>query len=366
MTEETFRTLVEKAQIPVRQSVSYIWQGGEPMLMGLDFYRMTIDIQNEHRQPGQHIANTIQTNAVAINDEWADFFAHNRFLVGVSLDGPRDLYDIHRFTRTKASVFDRVLKACDILEAHKVEYNILAVVNNDTVRYPEEIYRYFRDKKFHYLQFIDCMEVTDGEISPFSVDPKEFGDFLCKLFDLWIADGYPYVSIRLFDNYLQYRTGSAPECCMYKNNCGEYFVVEYNGDIFPCDFFVTKEWKLGNIHDDAVDVLIENPLRSEFAEKRSIPVGECEECTWMGFCQRGCIKFRHEPSFDYGALNYMCEAYKQFFEYVDETYDFLAWDILRRHRGEPAPSTGRNDPCFCGSGKKYKKCCAKYEYLLKK
>lgn len=366
ITMETFCIMVEKAQTPERKTVSYIWQGGEPMLMGLDFYRDALTIQNELAQPGQQVNNTIQTNAVAINDEWAQFFVSNNFLVGVSLDGPKDLYDIHRFTRTGTSVFERVIGACDILDSHKVEYNILAVVNYDTVKYPDEIYGYLRNKHFHYLQFIDCVEVVDGEIAPFSVNPHSYGEFLCRLFDLWLADGYPYVSIRLFDNYLQYRVGLTPECCMYKNECDEYFVVEHNGDIFPCDFFVTKEWKLGNINVDSFEDMIDSPKRREFSEKRTIPHDHCENCPWLSFCQRGCIKYRYLPLSDYSALNHMCEAYTKFFEYSDKAYNFLAWDITRRQRGKPPPTIGRNEPCFCGSGEKYKKCCEKYSYLLKK
>ncbi|MFC1551423.1 anaerobic sulfatase maturase [Candidatus Latescibacterota bacterium] len=365
MSEETLRMLVEKAQTPERKAVGYIWQGGEPMLMGLDFYKMAVEIQTEHQKPGQQISNTMQTNAINIDDEWAVFFRKNNVLVGVSMDGPKELYDMHRFTRARSSVFEKVTDACDVLDKHNVDYNILAVVNNDTVKYPEEIYTYFRDKNFHYLQFIDCVEAVDGEIAPFSVDPHEYGKFLCKLFDLWLEDGYPRVSIRFFDNYLQYRAGMVPECCMYKNNCGEYFVVEHNGDMFPCDFFVTKEWNLGNINTDEIAALIDNPLRTEFADKRNIPHDDCEVCPWFGFCQRSCIKFRYLPDFDYSSLNIMCESYKMFFEHADKIYNFLAWDIMRRHRGEPPPDIGRNDPCVCRSGKKYKKCCEEYSFLFK-
>ncbi len=364
MSEETLTTLVKKAQTPERRAVSYIWQGGEPMLMGLDFYKMAVEIQAAHQQPGQQITNTVQTNAINIDDGWASFFRANNILVGVSMDGPKEMYDMHRFTRARTSVFEKVVNACDVLDRHKVDYNILAVVNNDTVHYPEKIYRYFREKNFHYLQFIDCVEAIDGEMAPFSVDAHEYGKFLCKLFDLWVEDGYPNVSIRFFDNYLQYRAGMVPECCMYKNNCGEYFVVEHNGDVFPCDFFVTKEWQLGNINTDEIADLIESPLRKEFADKRNIPHDDCEVCPWLGFCQRSCIKFRFLPDGDYSKLNIMCEAYKTFFEYADKAYDFLTWDILRRHRGESPPKIGRNDPCVCGSGKKFKKCCGKYEFLL--
>lgn len=365
MSENTLRTIIAKAQTNERKAVSYVWQGGEPMLMGLDFFKIAVEIQNAHLHPNQQITNTIQTNAVNIDDKWASFFRKNDFLVGVSMDGPKELYDTHRFTRAGTSVFEKAAGACETLDKHKVKYNILAVVNNDTVRYPEKIYKYFRSRDFDFLQFIDCFEAEGGEIAPFSVDPFEYGKFLCRLFDLWIDDGYPHVSIRLFDNYLQYRAGMIPECCMYKNNCGEYFVVEHNGDIFPCDFFVTKEWNMGNINTHEIHALIESPVRRKFSEKRSIPHNDCESCRWLGFCRRGCIKSRFLPDLDYSSLNKMCEAYKMFFEHADKTYDFLSWDIMRRHRGELPPDIGRNDPCLCGSGKKYKKCCGKYSFLLK-
>ena len=365
MTGETFTALARKAQDPERQAVSYMWQGGEPMLMGLDFFQRAMDIQEKHRAPNQIIANTIQTNGILINDEWAAFFAAHGFLVGISLDGPRDIHNLHRFTRQNRFVFDRVVAACSILKEHDVEFNILAVVTGDSAAYPLEIYRFLRGQEFHFLQFIDCMEVVDGEIAPFSVEPEAFGKFLCTLFDAWFEDGYPYVNIRLFDNLLQYHVGMVPECCMYKNDCGAYYVIEYNGDVFPCDFFVTRDWLLGNINEHSIEELRDNPKHIEFTRLRSIPHEKCESCPLVGFCERGCIKFRYWPSQDYRALNYMCEAYRTFYDYSKDRYRFLAWDIMRRRNGQPVPAIGRNDPCVCGSGRKYKKCCEKYSTLMK-
>jgi len=367
MDEKTVTALVQKAQNSERKAVSYIWQGGEPMIMGLDFYKKAVEIQNKFRKPDQMISNTIQTNGILINSDWAKFFAGNQMLVGVSIDGPRELYDKHRFTRAKTSVFDRVMDACDILKEHTVDFNILAVVNNDTVKHPVEIYNFLLENEFYYLQFIPCLEVVENEIAPFSVASKEYGIFLCKLFDEWFKNGYPYVNIRLFDNLLQYHAGLVPECCMYKNECGGYFVIEHNGDVFPCDFFVTKEWYLGSINENSIEEIIDNPGHHEFSSLRRLEREECRECQWLGFCERGCIKFRYWPDMDYKSLNYLCEAYKMFFEHTKDRYHFLTWDIMRRHKNLPAPGEpGRNDPCFCGSGKKYKKCCEPYSFLLKK
>ncbi len=367
ITDDTFATLARNAQEFNPQAAGYLWQGGEPMLMGLDFYERVIEIQEQFRKPDQMISNVIQTNAVLIDEKWAQFFARNRFLVGVSIDGPQELYDLHRFTRSKKSVFDRVKKACGFLDEYKVDYNVLAVINNDTVNYPEEIYNYFLEQHFYYLQFIPCIEVVDKKLAPFSVDAEEYGRFLCKLFDEWFKNGYPYVSIRLFDNLLQYRVGQVPESCMFKDSCGWYFVIEHNGDIFPCDFFVTKEWLLGNIRKDSIENILETPKYNEFAHLRDRPCEECNDCEWLDFCHQGCVKFRYLPELDYNATNYLCKSYKMFLEYTRERYNFLAWDIIRRHNGQPPPlNTGRNDPCFCGSGKKYKKCCEKYSFILKK
>lgn len=265
MDEKTFTELVRNAQINGRKSVSYIWQGGEPMLMGIDFYKWVVTIQNKFSLPGQAISNIVQTNAVAIDNKWAQFFAQNQFLVGVSLDGPQELHDIHRFTRTRKSVFDKVIQACEILDHYRVEFNILVVVNNDTVQYPLEIYRFLRKRGFHYLQFIPCIEVIDNEKAPFSVSSSDFGTFLCKIFDIWFENDYPEVSIRFFDNFLQFSTGNQPECCMYRRNCGEYLVIEHNGDVYPCDFFVTKEWYLGNILEDTPDEIMTRPKFINFS-----------------------------------------------------------------------------------------------------
>lgn len=366
MSLETVGVLAEKAQAWNEQAVGYIWQGGEPMIMGLDFFRNALRIQEEKRRPGQVITNTIQTNGVLIDDRWAEFFARNGFLVGISIDGPRDLHDLHRFDHARASVYDLVENACAFLKKHGVEFNILAVVNRDNASHAREIYRYFRDAGFTFLQFIPCIECEDGRIMDFSLTPEQYGRFLCELFDEWVADGYPSVCVRLFDNLLQHYAGRVPECCMFQDRCGGYLLVEHNGDVYPCDFFVSNEWLLGSIIRDSLGDILTAERYQRFASLKSAPRRECGECRWLTFCNRGCIKFRHLPAGDYGAQNYYCAAYRTFFEYSDKTYRFLVWDILRRHRGELPVEPGRNDPCVCGSGKKFKKCCEPFAAVMRR
>ncbi len=367
MSLDTFRTLAHKAYEYHPGAAGYAFQGGEPMLMGLDFYQRALDIQDEFRRAGQVVSNTIQTNAVLIDDRWAGFFAEREFLVGVSLDGPPELHDLHRLTRGGTGVHSRVMEACERLRAHNAEFNILTVVNSDTVRHPDEVYRFLVEHGFHYLQFIPCLEADEHGTAPFSVEPEAYGRFLCRVFDEWFPDGYPYVSIRLFDNLLQYRVGQVPECCQYREECGGYLVVEHNGDLYPCDFFVTPEWLLGNIQTDTIDRVAQSERYKEFSVLRQLSRKECDSCPELGFCYRGCVKYRYLPTMDYSALDYLCAAYRMFFDHVRERYNFLAWDILRRHRGEPAPSLpSRNDPCFCGSGRKFKKCCEPWSFILKR
>ncbi len=367
MSEEIFSELACQAQSDRRKAVSYVFQGGEPMLMGLDFYKRVIDITEKHRKPGQVVTTTVQTNGILIDDQWADFFARNHILVGISLDGPKELHDMHRFNYARESVYERVMKSIDIMRRYGVEFNILTVITKDTAPHADDIYDFFRENELYYLQFIDCYENDpDGNIAPFTLDNKSWGDFLCRMFDRWFRDGYPNMSIRLFDNLLQYYVGMAPECCMYKDDCGGYFVIEHNGDVYTCDFFVTDDWHLGNISETPIDKIIDHPKRKEFHNLRSIPCTECESCEWLGFCLRGCPKSRFFPNGDYSSLSFLCEAYKRFFEYSKDRYRFLAWDIIRRRNNQPVPVIGRNDPCVCGSGKKYKKCCEKYSFVLKR
>jgi uncharacterized protein len=366
MTVDTLDALVRKAQGGRAPAVNWCWQGGEPLLMGLDFYRTARELQERYRPEGSAVANAVQTNGVLVDREWARFFREHSFLVGVSLDGPRELHDLHRPNRAGSGVFDRVTEAVDILRDEGVEYSILSVVNDDTARHAADIYGFFREQGYASLQFIPCVEAGSGEIPPFAVKPPDYAAFLSELFDLWLADGYPRVDIRFFTNAVQFFIGLESECCMFRPACTEYLVVEHNGDVYPCDFFVEDGWRVGNIVRDSLDEIASHPKLAGFSGLRSIPRDECERCRWLDFCHRGCVRFRWIGGHDYTGRDYLCDAHRAFLDANEDRLWFLSYDVRRRNLYLPAPDIGRNDPCVCGSGKKYKKCCEKYAFVFKK
>lgn len=367
MSLDMLETLVKRVQEGGARTVNYIWQGGEPLLMGLDFFKAAIELQERNRVSDQNIMNSIQTNGFLVDRVWARFFHENYFLVGVSLDGPRTLHNLHRFTRSRESVFDRVLNAIDILAAEDADFSVLCVVNNDSVGYADEMYNFFIENDITSLQFIPCIEAGAGEIPPFAVKPEDYFKFLYTLFNCWFFEGYPKINIRFFSNIIQFFLGYPVECCMFRSSCPEYLVIEHNGDVYPCDFFVENNWLLGNIVRNTIEEITGDHLFKEFSNFRSIPRIECEECRWLSFCNRGCIRFRWLGEHNYAGRDYLCKAHRMFLDTTEDRFRLLAWDVDRRSRGLPAPKhVRRNDPCFCGSGKKYKKCCEPYSLIWKK
>ncbi len=367
MTPDTLEALVRKAQGGGAPAVSWCWQGGEPLLMGIDFYKTARELQERYRPHGCEVMNSVQTNGVLIDREWARFFRDNSFLVGVSLDGPRELHDLHRPNRAGAGVFDRVTDAIDILAGENVEFSVLCVVNEDTARHAADIYDFFRKKGYASLQFIPCVEAGSGDIPPFAVRPESYAAFLSELFDRWFADGYPRVNIRFFTNVVQYLMGMPSECCMFRPACPEYLVVEHNGDVYPCDFFVEDAWRVGNIVGDTLEEIVSHPKFIEFSGFRAVSRDECDACRWAGFCHRGCVRFRWIGERDHAGRDYLCDAHRTFLDTNEARLRFLARDVERRNLGLPAPGdVGRNDPCVCGSGRKFKKCCEPYAFIFGK
>jgi hypothetical protein len=217
------------------------WQGGEPMLMGLDFFRRVTDFQQKHGRAGTRIANGIQTNATLIDDAAAEHFARYRFLIGCSLDGPAQMHDRYRRATGGGPSHAAVLRGINLLERHRVEFNILVLVTQANVHHAKEVYRYLVDLGFYYHQYIPCVEVDKtGTLLPFVVTGRQWGDFMCEIFDLWYYQDRQTVSIRYFDSILKKLIDGSCNICTLGNNCCQYFVVEYNGDIYPCDFFLEK------------------------------------------------------------------------------------------------------------------------------
>ena len=369
--EEVIRQFLAQ---PVRE-LSISWQGGEPTLMGLPFFQKAVDLQQKYGH-GQVVGNGLQTNGLLIDKNWAEFLCTYKFLVGLSLDGPEHIHDHYRFLRGGKGSWSSTVDSARLMLDSGVAVNALSVVNDYSVRFPDEIYLFHKELGLEYMQFIPCVE-TDPEDSskaaPFSVAAGAYGTFLCRLFDLWLedfCDGRPTTSIRFFDSLFFLYVGLPPPECTLLKACGNYVVVEHNGDVYSCDFFVEDRWRLGNVMGGKLVNMLNSKRQGEFGGmKESLPQA-CSNCEWLTYCRGGCSKDRLRDPRD-RRLNHFCEAYRQFFVYSDTRLKELAesWkkeqQAKRRFQSRQveedeahrAAKIGRNDPCPCGSGLKHKKCC---------
>jgi uncharacterized protein len=326
MDDATLRTMISRYMKSAGRSAAFGWQGGEPLLAGIDFFRRVVNYQQIYGLPGQLVGNNLQTNGLLIDAEWAKFFRQYNFFVGVSLDGPEDCHNFYRRSANGDGGFQQTLRGIRTLGEHLVEFSILAVVNDVTAKRPEELYSFFLQNGLDRLQFIPCLEFDreSGEPAPHSVSVEGYRDFLCTLFDLWYNHGRPAASIRLFENVLAIYMGREPEICAFKERCGSYAVVEYNGDVYPCDFFVEEPWLLGNLRENSVaDILKKRKLR-EFNNRKAQQAHGCASCEWNFICHYGCQHYRTPKG-----ENYFCQAYREFFRYTRRRFETLAGNLLK-------------------------------------
>jgi uncharacterized protein len=365
MSPEVLDALIKQGMRLDRRQATFGWQGGEPTLTGLDFFEKAVELQQKYGARGQAVSNGLQTNALLLDEDWARFLREYNFLLGVSLDGPAEYHDTYRRYRGGQPTHARVMEALALLEREGVQYNILTVVNNLTGSHGGEIYDWLREQGFDFMQFIPCVEVdpATGEITDFSVDPGQFGDFLCEVFDRWYNNGEPEVSIRDFEAILAVYVGQEAPLCCYQEECGSYLVVEYNGDLYPCDFLVREENYMGNLMETTLEEAFASRALMEFKGQKAMPRPECLACAWSPLCHQGCWRF---VNVDGSKRHYLCRAYQQFFAHSHEGFLKLRELVLRRNGMDPrqvpvplAVNMGRNDPCPCGSGKKYKQCCGR-------
>ncbi len=320
MDDGVLETLVQRALSFADGHCTFAFQGGEPTLAGLGFYRRLVDMQRKYNAKGVQIHNAIQTNGMAIDAEWARFLAMHHFLTGVSLDGPREIHDANRMDATGRGSFDRVMTGISHLKAAGAEFNILSVVTGWSARHANKIYRFFRRERFDFLQFIPCLDPFGEE--PFkqahSLSPERYGSFLISLFDLWHKDallGNP-ISIRWFDNLAGMMLGAPPESCGMSGRCTCQFVVEADGSVYPCDFYVLDEWKVGNILMDGFVEMRASPNAERFIST-SLPVDpSCAGCPWKTLCHGGCRRSREPFRDGLPILNLQCQAYKRFFAHA--------------------------------------------------
>ena len=292
---------------------AFSFQGGEPTLAGIDFFKQLVHLQQRYGRRGQTVGNSIQTNGVLLDSGWCDLFRKYGFLVGLSIDGPEDVHDLYRFDRQRRGTWTRVMRGLRRLQQHGVDFNVLCVVSKANVGRAAEVYRFFRSLGVEHMQFIPLAEfAADGTPLDSTISAAEYGAFLCELFDAWWPERRT-VRVRFFDNVAEAIAGLKPGCCTMHDSCDSYAVVEYNGDVYPCDFFVESGWKLGNIEADSWPEIGRRQRRRAFAEKKQIAHAECAVCEYQSICHGGCPKLRHARQQRFDDLDWFCGAYKQIF-----------------------------------------------------
>lgn len=319
MSNDTLELLVEKAFEYADISCTFAFQGGEPTLAGLDFYKRLIELVRKYKAGNVQVNYSMQTNGIAIDREWAKFLSENKFLVGLSLDGPKELHDITRVDSQGKGTFNRVMDTVALFDRYHVEYNILCVVSAYVARHISKVYSFYKKKDFRYLQFIPCLDPLNEEPGgyQYSLTPERYTQFLKRLFDEWYNDiiGGHMISIRYFDNLVGMLMGYPPESCGMSGVCTAYFVIEADGGVYPCDFYVIDEWHLGNIIEAGFGQLGASEAACNFTEASKHIDPECTRCRWYNLCRGGCRRNREPFINGTPALNYYCTSFKEFFEY---------------------------------------------------
>lgn len=298
---------------------SFCWQGGEPLLMGLDFFRDVVAFQKKYAHPGQTVENSIQTNGLLMDNQWCEFLRKENFLVGISLDGPAPIHDFYRKDHAQKGTFTEVMRSIGLMKKHDVQFNILCLLTDRNIKSPVELYKFFRSHDFKFLQFINCFENdhTFSALKAFSVRGQETGEFYVNLFDAWFKKDFFNVSIRFFEDILLYLVDGVKASCCFSNACSSYLVVEHNGDCYPCDFFVFEEWKIGNLIENGISAMMDNLLRFRFASLKAELPQACQECPIVPFCRGDCIRFRYLPEKGYKNISEYCTAIKRVYHHIE-------------------------------------------------
>lgn len=320
MSERTAENLIEKALSFAKKSVTFCFQGGEPTLIGLDFYQYFVEKVYAFNTNRIKINYALQTNGLAVDDDFAEFFRQNHFLIGVSMDGAKETHDYFRLDAQSKGTFNTVKKATQILDKHKVDYNILCVITAPIARHAEKTYHFFKKNNYRYLQFIPAIDPLDEE--PFSqscsLTPALYLNFLKNLFVCWYNDYRTgtYISIRLFDNMLRIMTGEAPEECGMNGYCQGQFVIEGDGRTFPCDFYCVDNWLTGNINTDTFEQIAGSAAMRRFIETSYYNKEACLSCKVYGLCRGGCRRYRDHRSNGTAGENIYCETFSAFYEFA--------------------------------------------------
>ncbi|MBT9611937.1 MAG: anaerobic sulfatase maturase [Burkholderiales bacterium] len=387
--EAYIRQLLESHRVP---EVTVAWQGGEPTLMKLGFFQRSIELVEKYRRPGQKVQHTFQTNGLLLDDDWCAFFKQHDFLVGLSVDGPRELHDAYRLDRRGQGTFDRVMQGWRALKKHGVDFNILCTVNAANQHHGRAVYRFFRDELgAKWIQFIPIIERATEQTLPVanlgwserpgekrllytqsgdrvterSVGTEQYGRFLIDVFEEWVRHDVGQVFVQLFDVTLEGFFGRH-SLCIHAPTCGDGLALEHNGDLYSCDHFVEPRYKLGNIHETHMLKLVASPVQRQFGDaKRDTLTAQCRACAVRNWCNGGCPKDRFTLSRDgEPGQNYLCAGLALFFTHTGPTFHTMA-QLLRQHRAPAdimaliAAEDAKGGPyqlCPCGSGKKIRFC----------
>jgi uncharacterized protein len=341
MSDEVLRAYINKyIESKNTPEVEFVWQGGEPMLLGLDFFKKVVELQRPFMNQ-KKIINSLQTNGTLLTDEWCTFLKANKFLVGISLDGPKEIHDRYRRDRVGNDTFEKVVRGLKLLQKYGVEYNVMATVGKATAYKPLEVYRFFKELNVDFIQFVpvverwaDAKEEKCGlklagpsaldrqeenlRVTEWSVEPEKYGDFLISIFDEWIRNDVGTINVMNFEWALHAWIGNPSPACIFAQQCGESIIVEHNGDLYACDHCMYPEYKIGNIVDENLVESIEQSKKKGFGicKDQALPRW-CKECAVLKACWGGCPKHRFSRTYyDEPGLNYLCAGYKKFFFYI--------------------------------------------------
>ena len=319
MSEQTLHNVIRRTLPRAEGMASFAFQGGEPTLRGMDFFRRAIEYEQRCNLNRVHIQNALQTNGTLLDEKWSQFLHDNGFLVGLSVDGLPDIHDRYRHLKTaEGSSWERVCRAAELLDRFEVDYNILTVVHADVAGRIEEIYRAYQERGWRFQQYIPCLEPLEEErgTRPWSLAPELYGEFLIRLFELWYTDALrgtqPY--IRQFENYIGMLLGYPPEACDQQGCCGIQYAVEADGSVYPCDFYMLDADRLGNFNTDRIEMIDKKRREIGFIEKSRRLDGACLSCPWYALCRGGCQRNREPMPNQAGYRNVFCESYRRFFE----------------------------------------------------
>jgi uncharacterized protein len=357
--------------------INFSWHGGEPLLLGLDYFQKIVALQRRHQPRDQRVTNGIQTNGILLDEPWCRFLAAEGFAVGLSLDGPQEMHDRYRVTKGQKPTHREVMRGYGLLRQHRIPFDILCVVHAENVTHPTEVYRFFKEIGVQYVGFLPLVEQQPDRpsgVSDRTVSAEAWGHFLCTIFDEWKRQDIERIRVQIFEEAANTAFDREHGLCIFRKTCGDVPVVEHNGDFFSCDHFVDEHHRLGNIRETRLVDLLESPAQRAFglAKWDSLPRC-CRTCRVLNMCHGGCPKDRFLTAPDgEGGLSYLCKGYHRFFTHCQPFVAELS-ALWRRHAPErptapvqvpvrakesqASPKRGRNDPCPCGSGRKYKKCC---------